>query len=151
MWHLDGDVFLTNKNVLTALLKNSSRTIVAPVLSSVGLYSNFWGGMTEDYYYERTENYEKILNRKKDFVGCHSIPMVHSSVLVNLRRKDSAKLTYLPDKVADYDGPFDDIITFAVSAYFNDIEMVACNDDDYGYIMLPQNEDSRYRKIVSLR
>ena len=57
------------------------------------------GGMTEQYYYERTETYEKILNRKKDFVGCHSVPMVHSSVLVNLRRRESVHLTYLPDKV----------------------------------------------------
>ena len=128
---------------MKTLVLKSNFTVVAPVLSSMGLYSNFWGGMTDEYYYERTENYEKILHQKKNFVGCHSVPMIHSSVLINLRRKDSLHLTYMPEKVAEYDGPFDDIITFAVSADFHDIDMIACNDDDYGYVMLPQDEESR--------
>ncbi len=69
--------------------------------------------------------------------------MVHSSVLINLRHKDSLRLTYLPDKIPDYDGPFDDIITFAISAAWNDVTMLACNDQHYGYVMIPQDEGSR--------
>jgi len=118
-------------------------TVIAPVLSSLGLYSNFWGGMSEQYYYQRTENYEKILKRKKGFLGCHSVPMVHSSVLVNLRHQGSTGLTYLPEKLVDYDGPFDDIITFAISAFWNDVTLTACNDEVYGYVMLPQDDESR--------
>ena len=43
--------------------------VVTPILSSIGLYSNFWARMSETFYNERTEDYRKILNRKK--VGCH--------------------------------------------------------------------------------
>jgi collagen beta-1,O-galactosyltransferase len=69
--------------------------------------------------------------------------MVHSSVLVNLRHQGSTGLTYLPEKLVDYDGPFDDIITFAISAFWNDVTLTACNDEVYGYVMLPQDDESR--------
>jgi collagen beta-1,O-galactosyltransferase len=113
------------------------------MLASLGRYSNFWAGMSDEYYYERTDTYDKILHRKKGFVGCHTVPMVHSSVLVNLRRAESAHLTYMPERVSDYDGPFDDIIVFAISAAWNNVELTVCNEHDYGYVMLPQDEASR--------
>ena len=111
------------------------------MLTSVGLYSNFWAGMSESYYYQRTEDYKPILNRKKP--GCHSVPMVHSSILINLNNVESQKLSFDPNKIENYDGvPFDDIITFALSAADNDIDLYICNDlQNYGYIMLPLEED----------
>lgn len=110
---LDADVFLTNPNTLDELiLKNE--TVVAPLLKSDGLYSNFWAGMTDDYYYLRTEKYEPILLREEK--GCFKVPMIHSAVLIDLRKYFSDSLTYNPEKLSDYDGPTDDIITFAMSA-----------------------------------
>lgn len=84
------------------------------MLRSDGLYSNFWCGMTADFYYTRTEDYEPILNRKR--TGCFRVPMVHSSVLVNLQTHKSDKLTFVPEKLVGYNGPHDDIITFALAA-----------------------------------
>lgn len=110
---LDADVFLTNPDTLNELiLKN--QTAVAPLLKSDGLYSNFWAGMTNDYYYLRTERYEPILYRED--VGCFNVPMIHSAVLIDLRKQISDHLTYNPKNLYEYDGPTDDIITFAVSA-----------------------------------
>lgn len=110
---LDADVLLTNPNVLDLLI-SKNETIVAPLLKSDGMYSNFWAGMTEDYYYERTDEYEPILHRKK--IGCFSVPMVHSAILIDLRRKISDFLTYDSKNLGSYDGPRDDIITFALGA-----------------------------------
>lgn len=84
------------------------------MLKSDGMYSNFWCGMTEEYYYLRTEDYKPILQRER--VGCFHVPMVHSSVLVDLRRASSDGLTFVSSKVPDYKGPHDDIITFALAA-----------------------------------
>jgi len=70
--------------------------------------------MTEDYYYFRTDDYQPILKREK--VGCFPVPMIHSAVLINLKRVESDQLTYIKSKVPNYDGPTDDIITFAVCA-----------------------------------
>lgn len=112
---IDADVFITNPNALNELI-TKDKTVVAPLLKSDGLYSNFWSGMTEDYYYTRTERYKPILYREE--IGCLSVPMVHSAVLINLNKVDSDLLTYDGDKLDNYKykGPKDDIITFAVGA-----------------------------------
>lgn len=110
---LDADVFLTNSSTLHDLVLKE-QTVVAPLLRSDGMYSNFWAGMTAEYYYVRTDLYEPILFREK--TGCHNVPMVHSAVLIDLRRYDSDRLTYKAEKLIAYNGPEDDIITFAVGA-----------------------------------
>ena len=81
---------------LIATSTANSRLVVAPMLPSTGLYrwysgsiifktsilfftlnyhlihfSNFWAGMTDSYYYARTEEYRQILDRKK--IGVHSV------------------------------------------------------------------------------
>lgn len=110
---LDADVFVTDPGTLRNLVLKG-RTVVAPLLRSDGMYSNFWAGMTAEHYYLRTELYEPILFRED--TGCHEVPMVHSAVLIDLRRRHSDLLTYRADKLTGYDGPVDDIITFAVGA-----------------------------------
>lgn len=87
------------------------------MLKSDGLYSNFWCGMTETYYYKRTSDYEPIVQRKN--IGCHHVPMVHSSVLIDLRFQITNYLTFSPEILPNYIGPLDDIITFAMSANFS--------------------------------
>lgn len=47
-------MFVTNPQTLAELVKKH-HAVTAPMLRSDGLYSNFWCGMTEDYYYTRTE------------------------------------------------------------------------------------------------
>ncbi|CAG9770550.1 unnamed protein product [Ceutorhynchus assimilis] len=137
---LDADVFLTNPNTLN-YLTSKSFTIVAPMVQSVGLYSNFWHGMTEDYYYLRTEEYKPIVHREN--ISCYAVPMVHSCVLVDLRRAESDLLTYRSDKIENYDGPHDDIIVFALSAMQNKIPMHICNEDHFGYITVPLEQDDK--------
>lgn len=70
--------------------------------------------MTEKYYYKRTEEYSRILFRVVS--GCFPVPMVHSCVLINLKSTQSKSLTYSPKNAKNYDGPTDDVITFAVNA-----------------------------------
>lgn len=83
-------------------------------MKSDGLYSNFWAGMTQNYYYLRTERYEPIVYGEQ--VGCHDVAMIHSAVLIDLRTFHSDRLTYESRNLPGYDGPDDDIITFAMSA-----------------------------------
>lgn len=110
---LDADVFLTNLSTLRNLVFKGE-TVVAPLLKSDGMYSNFWAGMTTEHYYMRTDRYEPILYREDP--ACYDVPMIHSAVLIDLRRYDSDHLTYKAEKLISYDGPVDDIITFAVGA-----------------------------------
>lgn len=137
VWMLDADVFLINPNILNELI-SKNETIVAPLLKSNGLYSNFWAGMTDNFYYLRTEMYKPILFRET--VGCFKVPMIHSAVLIDLRKRISDNLTYDPKNLNQYNGPTDDIITFAVSANKSDLPLFICNDI-YGYIMVPLEEE----------
>ena len=116
-------------------------TVFAPLMISTGQYSNFWGGMGEDYYYVRSDSYKPILERKEE--GCFDVPLVHSSVMVNLRHKASAQLSFRPDSVAGYDGPFDDMIAFAVSAGANGVRPNVCNQEVYGYVMVPLSGEDK--------
>ncbi|XP_011267407.1 glycosyltransferase 25 family member [Camponotus floridanus] len=137
---LDADVFLTNSSTMRDLVLKG-QTVVAPLLRSDGMYSNFWAGITAEYYYVRTDLYEPILFREK--TGCHNVPMVHSAVLIDLRRYDSDRLTYKAEKLIAYNGPEDDIITFAVGANKSNIPLFVCNDEVYGFVMVPlENEET---------
>ncbi|XP_063986859.1 glycosyltransferase 25 family member [Diachasmimorpha longicaudata] len=131
---LDADIFLTNPNTLNLLI-DKEKSVVAPLLKSDGLYSNFWAGMTQDYYYERTDRYKPIVNRVEQ--GCHDVPMVHSAVLIDLGRKESDQLSYDPRIIENYAGPDDDIIAFALGANSSGISLYVCNDEIYGYVMVP--------------
>ena len=57
VWFLDADVFVTNPLTLQIMTEASEATVSAPLMTSTGKYSNFWGGMGDDYYYIRTEGY----------------------------------------------------------------------------------------------
>lgn len=148
----DCDVFLTNPNTLINLIEQN-HVVAAPVLKSDGLYSNFWCGMTNEYYYERTESYKPILNREQ--IGCFNVPMVHSCVLINLRLKVTDQLTFVSEKIENYDGPKDDIITFAISANKSNIPMHICNLEHYGYVMIPleQNDELKLdiQQLINLK
>ena len=101
--------------------------------------------MSSDYYYKRTEHYKKIRNH--EMVGEFAVPMVHSAVLIDLKRISSDSLTFNKTKLnsyhdrKSYDGPIDDIIIFAISANFSDTEMFISNSHAYGYIMVPLDHD----------
>lgn len=139
---VDSDNLLTNPRVLN-LLMAENLTLVAPMLESRSLYSNFWCGVTPQVqlrqksahlsifsellvkggflnpplssqgYYKRTPDYQPIREWKK--LGCFPVPMVHSTFLLDLRRESSRDLAFYPPH-PDYSWAFDDIMVFAFSA-----------------------------------
>ncbi|XP_068617577.1 glycosyltransferase 25 family member [Battus philenor] len=131
---IDADVFLTHPSTLKVLV-NKDKLVVAPMLASEGLYSNFWCAMTDQFYYQRADDYKPILNREK--TGCFDVPMVHTAVLISLRHQKSDLLSYNPLIIKDYSGPTDDIIVFALNAKNNGITLSICNDYQYGFVTVP--------------
>lgn len=89
--------------------------------------------------------------------------MVHSCVLINMRKKVARLLSFQHQNLAIENVPFDDIISFALSAKANNISLMACNEEvmlhiflllfipdlylfhsqEYGYIMLPLEDNSQ--------
>ncbi|KXJ78978.1 glycosyltransferase 25 family member [Aedes albopictus] len=142
---LDADVLLANP-ITIAKLVDLNLPIVAPMLLSDGLYSNFWCGMTTDYYYHRTDEYKEILNYEK--TGQFPVPMVHSAVMVNINVAQSLALTFDKKRLppGHYNGPLDDIIIFAMSANYSSIPMHISNSASYGYILVPLEQGDTLEK-----
>ncbi|XP_031561834.1 procollagen galactosyltransferase 2-like isoform X2 [Actinia tenebrosa] len=133
---VDCDNFLFNASVLRDLMAEK-KTVVAPlipVFQNQSAYSNFWGGMDEDGYYKRTDEYFPVLYR--EIRGCFDFPMIHSTYLVDLRQRVSSNLTYYPPP-PKYKGEVDDILIFAYSARTAGIKLHLINRDFYGYMVPP--------------
>ncbi|XP_032818072.1 procollagen-lysine,2-oxoglutarate 5-dioxygenase 2-like isoform X1 [Petromyzon marinus] len=77
---LDADVVLTNRATLRILLQQN-RKIVSPLLTRAGkLWSNFWGALSPDGFYARSEDYVDIVQRKR--TGVWNVPYLASAYLV---------------------------------------------------------------------
>ncbi|XP_076000821.1 procollagen galactosyltransferase 2-like [Genypterus blacodes] len=134
---VDSDNLLTNRRVLSEMIAENL-TLVAPMLESRSLYSNFWCGMTNQGYYRRTPEYIPI--RKWNRPGCSPVPMVHSAYLLDLRRSTSRALAFHPPH-PDYPYLLDDIMGLAFSAQQAGVQMYVCNKDHYGFLPVPLKQD----------
>ncbi|NXP89350.1 GT252 galactosyltransferase, partial [Passerina amoena] len=138
---IDSDNLLTNPEILNLLIAEN-KTLVAPMLESRSLYSNFWCGITPQAapslwfqgYYKRTLEYPLIREWKR--MGCFAVPMVHSTFLIDLRKEASAKLAFYPPH-QDYTWSFDDIMVFAFSSRQAGVQMFICNREHYGFLPMP--------------
>ncbi|KAF7695615.1 procollagen galactosyltransferase 2 precursor [Silurus meridionalis] len=130
---VDSDNLLTNPLVLDLLIAEN-RTLVAPMLESRSLYSNFWCGITSQGYYKRTPDYQPIREWRRQ--GCFPVPMIHTTFLLDLRRSASRDLAFYPPH-PDYSWAFDDIMVFAFSARQAGVQMFVCNKEHYGFLPIP--------------
>ncbi|VUZ49167.1 unnamed protein product [Hymenolepis diminuta] len=145
---LDADVIILNNATLRQLVDASMFpskeypshiTVIAPMLNCTtsDVFSNFWGDMTEEGYYKRSNDYFALQRRHK--VGINPVAMVHTALLVNLRHTRKNRLVFDPPPVG-YSGPNDDIIIFARNAQALGIEFYLDNRDFYGYFPIPLDE-----------
>ncbi|XP_077308782.1 procollagen galactosyltransferase 2 [Lithobates pipiens] len=131
--YIDVDNFITNPQTLNLLIEEN-QTVVAPMMESRSLYSNFWCGMTPQGYYRRTPEYALLREWRK--TGCYPVPMIHSTMLIDLRKEASRNLQFYPPH-PDFTWSFDDIIIFAFSCRQAGIQMYICNKEHYGYLPVP--------------
>lgn len=138
--YADTDNILTNPDTLNHMIAEN-KSVIAPMLDSQGAYSNYWCGITPQVsqlhtgfthtivfkvnrsslcsipslrqgYYRRTAEYFPTRHRQR--VGSFPVPMVHSTVLLDLRKEGMKKLAFYPPH-KEYSWPYDDIIVFAFS------------------------------------
>uniref|UniRef100_A0A3B5L289 Cerebral endothelial cell adhesion molecule n=1 Tax=Xiphophorus couchianus TaxID=32473 RepID=A0A3B5L289_9TELE len=131
--YADTDNILTNAETLNLMIAEN-KSVIAPMLDSPGAYSNFWCGITPQGYYRRTAEYFPTRYRHRH--GCYPVPMVHSTLLLDLRKEGMKKLAFYPPH-EDYSWPYDDIIVFAFSCRAAEVQMYVCNKERYGYLNVP--------------
>uniref|UniRef100_A0A8D3ANE0 procollagen-lysine 5-dioxygenase n=1 Tax=Scophthalmus maximus TaxID=52904 RepID=A0A8D3ANE0_SCOMX len=69
---IDPDVMLTNRQTLKLLIEQNRKIIGPLVTRHSKLWSNFWGALSLDGYYARSEDYVDIVQRKR--MGVWNIP-----------------------------------------------------------------------------
>ncbi|XP_063686182.1 procollagen galactosyltransferase 2-like [Bolinopsis microptera] len=146
VFFVDTDNFITNPETLNVLLSRE-KTIVGPMLRVTNevAYSNYWAGMTMGGYYKSIPEYKEILRQTK--LGAHPVPMVHSTLLIDLHGENADKLKYYPiDK--SYSGPIDDIIHFALNAKAAGVPMFIDNEHTYGYMLTRGEYNTVSEEIV---
>lgn len=148
IWFLDTDVFLCDPHTLSDLVGAGVRG-VAPFLT-VGfekLFSNFWGALSDTGYYQRSDNYVAILAR--DVIGTFRVPIIHSSVLLDLRDSRVRRLRYWPSP-PNYDQLYpaaEDTLILLLSAAQQGVDLYVTNQRIYGHMILPTQFYTREHAI----
>uniref|UniRef100_A0A8D2LKA9 procollagen-lysine 5-dioxygenase n=1 Tax=Varanus komodoensis TaxID=61221 RepID=A0A8D2LKA9_VARKO len=77
---IDADVVLTNPKTLKLLIEQN-RKMIAPLVTRHGkLWSNFWGALSADGYYARSEDYVDIVQGNR--IGVWNVPFVANIYLI---------------------------------------------------------------------
>uniref|UniRef100_A0A7N6FI37 procollagen-lysine 5-dioxygenase n=1 Tax=Anabas testudineus TaxID=64144 RepID=A0A7N6FI37_ANATE len=77
---IDSNVALTNPDTLRILIEEN-RSVIAPMLSKHGkLWSNFWGALSPEGFYSRSEDYIEIVQAKR--IGLWNVPYITQSYLI---------------------------------------------------------------------
>uniref|UniRef100_UPI00358E9F2B procollagen-lysine,2-oxoglutarate 5-dioxygenase 2-like n=1 Tax=Myxine glutinosa TaxID=7769 RepID=UPI00358E9F2B len=81
-FNLDSDIALTNPNTLKLLIEQNRRIIAPLVVRHGKLWSNFWGALSPDDYYARSEDYVDIVEGKR--VGIWNVPFLSNIYLIKV-------------------------------------------------------------------
>ncbi|KAM9343000.1 procollagen-lysine,2-oxoglutarate 5-dioxygenase 1 isoform 1-T1 [Pholidichthys leucotaenia] len=130
---LDIEVVLKNENTLKILIEQNL-PIVAPMITRVGrLWSNFWGALSGDGYYARSEDYVDIVQGRR--VGVWNVPYVSSVYLV--------KGSLLRTELTDYDlftsQTLDPDMAYCHNIRSKGIFMYITNMHIFGHILSTEN------------
>uniref|UniRef100_A0A3Q3W7M8 procollagen-lysine 5-dioxygenase n=1 Tax=Mola mola TaxID=94237 RepID=A0A3Q3W7M8_MOLML len=119
---LDSDVMLINKHTLKLLIEQNSK-----------LWSNFWGALSLDGYYARSEDYVDIVQRKR--VGVWNIPFMAHVYLVKgstLRNELKGRNCFVLEKL-------DPDMAFCRNAREMGVFMYITNRHDFGRLISTAN------------
>uniref|UniRef100_A0A3P8TZE8 procollagen-lysine 5-dioxygenase n=1 Tax=Amphiprion percula TaxID=161767 RepID=A0A3P8TZE8_AMPPE len=130
---IDSDVALTNPDTLRILIEEN-KSVIAPMLSKHGkLWSNFWGALSPEGYYSRSEDYIEIVQGKR--IGLWNVPYITQAYLIKgsmLRSKLSQVSLYVDDGM-------DPDMVFCRSIRDQGVFMFVSNRDEFGRLVASAN------------
>lgn len=127
---VDSDVHLENLDTLIELI-TFNKSILAPVVTRVGgVWSNFWGAISDKGFYARSSDYMSIVNN--EVRGIWNVPFISSCYLI--KAKILNKLSYTKAEV-------DADMALAEHLRNHGIFMFAANLNEYGHLVNPDGFD----------
>ncbi|XP_041130016.1 procollagen-lysine,2-oxoglutarate 5-dioxygenase 1-like isoform X1 [Polyodon spathula] len=130
---VDVEVVLKNADMLKILIEQN-RSITAPMISRNGkLWSNFWGALSADGFYARSEDYVDIVQGRR--VGIWNVPYISSVYLI----KGSVLRTELTDKDLFHSLTLDPDMAFCSNVREQGVFMFVSNRHEFGRILSTEN------------
>ncbi|XP_061114033.1 procollagen-lysine,2-oxoglutarate 5-dioxygenase 1 [Conger conger] len=130
---IDVEVVLKNADTLKILIEQN-RPVIAPMITRVGkLWSNFWGALSADGYYARSEDYVDIVLGRR--VGVWNVPYISSVYLVKgsvLRNELSGNNYFLSNNL-------DSDMTFCHKLRNLGVFMFVTNRHEFGRVVSTEN------------
>uniref|UniRef100_A0A7N6BZL3 Prolyl 4-hydroxylase alpha subunit domain-containing protein n=1 Tax=Anabas testudineus TaxID=64144 RepID=A0A7N6BZL3_ANATE len=135
---LDIEVVLKNENTLKILIEQNL-PVIAPMITRAGrLWSNFWGALSADGYYARSEDYVDIVQGRRE--GVWNIPYVSSVYLV--------KASLLRSELSDFElfnsNNLDPDMAFCHNVRSKGIFMYVTNMQSFGRILSTENYQTNH-------
>ncbi|KAJ8371197.1 hypothetical protein SKAU_G00112250 [Synaphobranchus kaupii] len=130
---VDVEVVLKNADTLKILVEQN-RPIIAPMVTRSGkLWTNFWGALSADGFYARSEDYVDIVQGRR--VGVWNVPYISSVYLVKgsvLKNELSASDLFTSDNL-------DSDMTFCHNARNQGVFMFVTNRHGFGRVLSTEN------------
>nr|XP_060636076.1 multifunctional procollagen lysine hydroxylase and glycosyltransferase LH3 isoform X1 [Anolis sagrei ordinatus]XP_060636077.1 multifunctional procollagen lysine hydroxylase and glycosyltransferase LH3 isoform X1 [Anolis sagrei ordinatus] len=126
---LDADVVVTNPEILQILIQENKK-VIAPMMSRHGkLWSNFWGALSPDEYYARSEDYVELVQGKR--IGMWNVPYISQAYLLRgetLRQELPQRNIFTLDDT-------DPDMAFCKSVREKGIFLHISNRDEFGHLL----------------
>uniref|UniRef100_A0A669QQT3 Procollagen-lysine,2-oxoglutarate 5-dioxygenase 1 n=1 Tax=Phasianus colchicus TaxID=9054 RepID=A0A669QQT3_PHACC len=130
---LDAEVVLKNTETLRILIEQN-KSVIAPLVSRhEKLWSNFWGALSPDGYYARSEDYVDIVQRRR--VGLWNVPYISSVYMV----KGKALRSELDEGDLFHGGKLDADMAFCHNVRNQGVFMYLTNRHQFGHILSLEN------------
>uniref|UniRef100_G1RF62 procollagen-lysine 5-dioxygenase n=1 Tax=Nomascus leucogenys TaxID=61853 RepID=G1RF62_NOMLE len=126
---VDADVALTEPNSLRLLIQQN-KNVIAPLMTRHGrLWSNFWGALSADGYYARSEDYVDIVQGRR--VGVWNVPYISNIYLI----KGSALRGELQSPDLFHHSKLDPDMAFCANVRQQDVFMFLTNRHTLGHLL----------------
>ncbi|XP_039329429.1 procollagen-lysine,2-oxoglutarate 5-dioxygenase 1 [Saimiri boliviensis] len=130
---VDADVALTEPNSLRLLIQQN-KNVIAPLMTRHGrLWSNFWGALSADGYYARSEDYVDIVQGRR--VGVWNVPYISNIYLI----KGSALRAELQSPDLFHHRKLDPDMAFCANIRQQDVFMFLTNRHGLGHLLSLDN------------
>ncbi|KAM6434446.1 procollagen-lysine,2-oxoglutarate 5-dioxygenase 1 [Liasis olivaceus] len=130
---LDAEVVLRNPDTLQILMERN-KFVIAPLVSRMGkLWSNFWGALSAEGYYARSEDYVDIVQRRR--VGLWNVPYISSVYLI----KGSVLRSQLAHLDLFHSGKMDADMALCHNIREQGVFMFLTNQQQFGHILSLEN------------
>uniref|UniRef100_A0ACB8EEG2 Procollagen-lysine,2-oxoglutarate 5-dioxygenase 1 n=1 Tax=Sphaerodactylus townsendi TaxID=933632 RepID=A0ACB8EEG2_9SAUR len=130
---IDAETVVKNPDTLRILMEQN-KFVIAPLVGRLGkLWSNFWGALSADGYYARSEDYIDIVQGRR--IGVWNVPYISSIYLI----KGSILRSELAQAVLFHSGKLDADMAFCHNIREQGIFLFVTNQQHFGHILSLEN------------